>query len=328
MVKILEAKDLLKSLDYVTSKTSSAETFETFKNSPIHILVYNEIKRFSKEELESCTEKTKWYSLVDYAFKNSFLLSAFIKIGAFVNQLTPESKWILNSGVQTTDFIYETIYYIEDHKRRKNREFINENEEDIRNKNTLFDFLFNHRPKDEFNLQLIEKYYVDFGKKEKEKILEFIHNNAGSNGKSSEICNFFHLKLIKDDFAFDSCSIINKFLPKNIDDSKFFISSLDILRIKSLLNYGFRFNEEQYSYNNDNLFLSVVKSGKKDIIETILPTLKNVVFTHGNQEEQNKFLKELIAKDPNKQIIESIYYKCLLDSKLPNNNENKKRIKI
>lgn len=331
MVKKLEVSDLLDSIEYVTRSSSSSDNFKNFSESPIHVLVYNEIKRFSKKEIESCEAKKRWTSLSDLAFKNSFLLSAFLEKGAFHKNLSPASKWILKSGIPMDDFLYETIFYIEDDARRNNRGYIGESKSEKSQRNNLFYFLCDYRPDNLFNLNLLDKYYNEFGAKDQKHILNYIYKNAGSDHSSGELANFFHMKLVNDNFDFQSSDILNNILPQNKrnDDSKFFISSSDIPRVKTLLDYGFRFNEQSYSYGNDNLFTAIIKSGRKDIIETILPTLKSPISEYGNKEDQDRYLRELITKAPNTTLIETIYNKCLLDSQLSNNKEEtKKKVKI
>lgn len=331
MVKKLEVSDLLQSLEYISRPTSRSNNFESFSNSPIHILIYNEIKRFSKKDIESCETKNRWSNLSDLAFKNPFLLSAFLETGAFHKQLSTPSKWILKSGIPMDSFLYETIYYIEDDFRRGNRGHIGESAKEKSQRNNLFYFLCDYRPKDSFNLNLLEKYYNEFGVKDQKHILKYMYTNAGSEHSAGEICNFFHMKLVNDKFDYNSVDILNNILPKDKrnDDSKFFISSTDIPRIKVLLDYGFRFDEKNYSYGNDNLFVAIIKSGRKDIIETILPTLTSPISEYGSKEDQDRYIKELLANNPNTKLIETIYNKCLLDSQLSNDKiDSKKKIKI
>jgi len=331
MVKKLEVSDLVDSLEYISRSTSSSDNFKSFSNSPIHILIYNEIKRFSKKELESCEVKKRWSNLSDFAFKNSFLLSAFLENGAFVKDLSSASKWILKSGIPMDDFLYETIYYIEDDARRSNRGYIGESKQEKSQRNNLFYFLCDYRPDNLFNLDLLNKYYTEFGAKDQKHILNYIYKNAASDHSAGEICNFFHMKLVNDKFDFNSCDILNNILPKSKrdEDSKFFISSTDMPRIKTLLDYGFRFDEKNYSYGRDNLFVAIIKSGRKDIIETILPTLTSPISEYGSKEDQDRYIKELLANNPNTKLIETIYNKCLLDSQLSNDKiDSKKKIKI
>ena len=328
MAKKLEPHDLLKAIDFVTSSTSTADNFDTFSNSPIHILVYNEIKKFSKKELEDCTAKTRWYTLSDYAFKNSFLLSGFIEQGAFHDKLNKASQWIINSGLTMDSFLYETIYYIENDCRRKNRYPLHTSVENRSQMDNLFYFLCDYRPKNIFNLKLLEKYYHDFGKKDKTHILNYILTNAGDNKSAGEICHFFKIKLINDGFDFNSSTILNKLLPKNRETSKFFISSSDIPRLQELLNYGFRFDEKNYSYNGNNLFIAIAQSDRKDIIETIIPHLTDI-SPKGNwtMETQNSFIDNL-PSSTNNDIIKYNYLKCKLVNNLEINNTSEKKIKI
>lgn len=334
MNKILKVVDLLKAIDYITGSRTSNDNFDECSKNPIFILVHNEIKKFNSLELESCIGKNKWYSLSDYAFKNSFLLSAFIEQGAFINKLTNSSKWILDSGIKIDSFLYETISYIEDDFRRQNRQPLNQKVSNDNDKDILFYFLFENRPNNKVNLMLLEKYYNNFCKTDKNKIINFIFKNAGKNFNDGEICNFLYKKLCNEGFDFTSSNILNNLLPKETTKTipneikNFFISSIDIPRIKFLLDYGFRFDEKEYSYYGDNLFISIIKSGREDIIRTILPTLSNVITNYGNKLENEMYIQELIKKSPNKEFIESIYQKCLLDSELNNQNKHQARIKI
>ena len=52
-LKKLKVEDLLKSIKYVSQIFSSGDNMETFMQSPIHIMIYNEMSKYSKKELES-----------------------------------------------------------------------------------------------------------------------------------------------------------------------------------------------------------------------------------------------------------------------------------
>jgi hypothetical protein len=113
-------------------------------------------------------------------------------------------------------------------------------------------------------------------------------------------------------------------------------------RIKNLLQCGFQFNEKDYSFFGNNLFISVLKSNRKDITETIIPYLKDITPKSGTLDEQHQFVESytqkakennlsnlLYNKDPRlAQLVQKHYDKLVLEHELTNNNNNKKKLKI
>lgn len=174
-------------------------------------------------------------------------------------------------------------------------------------------------------LELVDKLYNDFGIEHKDVFLKFLAKRYGSN---VELCDFLTTKLKNNQVNFAEYDI-NFILPHNKPqgDGDFFISSIHIPAIKNLLNAGFRFNEKAYEYNGDNLFVAVLKSERKDIIETILPTLMDVTPKKGSIEQQNKFidgLKDTSFYEP----IKKQYYMLQLDGELSHKETKEKKLKV
>jgi hypothetical protein len=332
----LELKDLLKAMEYLGKSISSSDDIHTYSKSPIHILLHNEILKYSKEEIDACKEKIRWNGdLFESCFRirNPYIFSAFMKVGAFQDKISNDTKWLLKQENNPSNDLYELMYYVEDAYRDKKH-----NDDEEYKGGILFSCLFDRYAHylDAEKFKIIDSYFKTFGKRKEKDLLEFICNN---HGRRSELCDYLVVKLKNNNVDLSQNSFMNNLLPKEEswhgEDKKFFISSSDMPRITKLLECGFRFNEKEYSFHGDNLFIAIVKSGEQRLIKPILPYLTDVISQSANLIEQHQFIESL-NKIGNKhtdveniKFIQTLYSKCLLDVELGANNKvNQKKIKI
>lgn len=328
----LEPKDLLNAMEFLGKSLSSGDDIHSYSKSPIHMLVHNEILKFSKEEIDSCKDELRLGGdLFNYCFRirNPYIFSAFIKIGAFEDKLSNDSKWLLKQEKNPSLNLYELIYNVEDgyyHKRHSH---------DDPPEGILFDRLFNSYAfsLDAEKFNLVDKYFKTFGKRKEEHFLQFICDN---HGRRSDLCDYLVVKLKNNNVDLSKNSLLNKFLPQEKHwKSNFFISSIEMPKIQKLLECGFRFDEKSYSFYGDNLFVAVVKSNESRLIKPILPYLKDVISQSGNLMEQHQYIESLnkLGDKSNDaetiKFIKSLYEKCLFDIELGSSKKiEKKKIKL
>ena len=333
----LEPKDLLNAMEYLGKSTSSADNIHTYSKSPIHILVHNEILKFSKEEIDSCKETLRFGTDLfnsSFRIKNSYIFSAFLKIGAFQDRISNDTKWLLKQSTNPSNDLYDLMYDVErEHYDNRSGHY-----QDEYNGGILFNSIFDHYA---YNLNaekftLVDNYVKTFWKQKETAFINFIYRN---HGRRAELCDYLVVKLKSKNVDFSKNNLLNNSLPEEDywtrDSKSFFISAPDIPKIKKLLDCGYKFDEKNYSHYNNNLFISVFKSKRIDIIETILPHLTDITPKSGTLEEQNAFIESLHSQVGNNldaqhvKFIESLYNRCLLNIELKYNvNTTKHKVKL
>lgn len=266
MPKKLNAKDLLKSLRCVGRDMS--DNIHTLSESPIHILVYNEIMRFSKEELESVEDKYGQSEILYnevLATRNEFLYSALLEKKAFTHLLNQDSQWLLEQVTTPSLDLYSCIYKIQydRYKRRDEKHFIS----------------------------CVVSYLQKMDTPEKEKIAPAFYNNYVKkyhkelvvicfDGINDPVTDYLLGRLKEDKIDINEQNLMNDFLPKpewrDNSESKFFISSVHIEKIKSCLKKGFRYDEDNYYFIGKTLMTALLKSERVDLVLAILPYLKRL----------------------------------------------------
>jgi hypothetical protein len=337
-------EQLIQAIKFLGSSYSSADTIHTYKKSPIHILVYEEILRFTKEEIDTNPMKSPdGFSLwgICFSIRNPYIFSAFLKIGAFRNKLHPDAKWILDQNPNPSDDLYSLVYDVQSSYNSINSH-IDKDEPYARDFlfKCLFDSYYNnfHNLDTPEKINTIDNYLRDFGKKKENELLYFLYKNYDEKEKKLKICDYLVPKMKEIGIDFGQNDLLNNFLPKesylNRDSKNFFISSSDIPRMNNLIKCGFKFNEKDYSFYGDNLFIGVLKSNRRDILETILPELTSIKPKFGTIEEQNQFVKnylKTIHLPDLFQLIQTKYDYLILKDELSNESDNKlekKKIKI
>jgi len=333
--------ELLEAVAYLRHNFYHHEPIVKSRKSPIHVLVYDEIIKHSKEDIDASQDRTReGYSLysISLAIKNPYIFSAFLKTGAFQNKLSPESKWLLDLKKRPGDDIYQMVCYVEDAIGHKN---MMSNRDIELGKNILFHCLIVNSLGDFYKLdtpeklEVIDKYIEDFGKKYKDEFFYFISQNYDQESKKEEFCEYLVTKMKNLGIDFSENKLLNKFLPEEDyykkEPSKFFISSSYIKKINNLFNCGYKLDEKNYSYYGDNLFIAILKSERRDIIETFIPHLTDLTPKTGILAEQDKFVEDWVSKvKPDlAQLVKRSYERLSLEASLDkSNNETKPKVKI
>jgi hypothetical protein len=290
----IKVDDLIQAISFLSNRITHGTNIYEYSESPIHIMVHNEILKFSKDELEKSKATTHsgtklWDSV--FHIRNPYILSAFLKKGAFVNKLSNNSKWLLNVLDEPNKDIYQVIYYMEENKFRPVHYY-----EEKQLHYWVLDYFCDMS--DSHHIKVIDKYLKDFGEKDNSKILKFIVQNYSP--KNKDFFSYMISKLKLQGVDITKNNFLNTYLPESQpygdEKSRFFISSSHYETIKDLLEIGFRFDEKKYSYNGDNLFISVLKSNRQEVIDIIVPYLTNIKTKKMN--EQNKFIEEFDKAAP------------------------------
>lgn len=318
----ITVEELALSLDRVNNNRSSSESDDFYTKSPRHVILYNEILRFSKEELESVMKYGKPYiwSLVVNSRSNPLWFSALIQKGAFIENLSPEAKDLLKyitpeSTIEYYDFILSM-------QTNENETFVHE----------VCRFLFNLETEEK--KELLEPLYLKYlnlslpkSKKIRSDVIKFCYEHP-----KAKLSAYLFQQLEDNKIDINKDFPLNNYLPKEIYGKNekyhtFFISSSYITSIKEKLEAGFIFDEKNYIYNkNETLFTAVIKSERKDIIETIVPYLSHIVPFSGHQEEQTILVENLKNKnEPIYNMVASYYYKMLMEQALPHKEVVNKR---
>ena len=267
-IKQLNAQDLLKTLEFLRHSIWSSDNIYTYSQSPIHVLTYNEIMKYSKEELEQVTDKHCKEHVLYHAIlgiKNPFIFSALMQKKVSFNALEKPTQWLLqnNSMKEPSAEFYQTIYYLESSKSR-NPHY----QEDNCFIHTILEFLSKMDTKEKTDLS--SQFYNKYGKKYSKNILDWIFNNSNASTLTLYLLDRFQ----SDNLDINKKFPLDRFLPKeDYRKSSFFISSGENNRLKFLLECGFRFNEKDYVYNNKSLFQNLMDSRRKDLINIIGPYL-------------------------------------------------------
>lgn len=279
--KKLEAPDLIKAIEYLGNMRSSSDDIHTYSVSPIHVLVYNEIMRFSKKELESIkgryNQSESLYFAVQ-AVQNPFLYSALLSKEVFIDKLSKESKWLLKQSKSPSLDLYGTIYTIESSRKEDAYDFFYHMKMYLAKMDT---------PE---KLEVAEKFYNKYSKSSQPELIEIAYD-----GINTPLSDFLLKKLTADNIDINQTSLMNTLLPKQSSDpvgSKFFISSLHFEKMKSCFNKGFRFNEKNYTFSGDTILTALLKSERDEMANIIMPYLGEVKPKTMTMAEQNELVEK------------------------------------
>lgn len=308
------------------------------------VILYNQLIRYSKEELDSMKEKLRSSdTILDVVIKTKsvLLIKGVLEKNAVLDSLSEDSKWILKSSESINLNVAKTVYWIEENNRLNNRGGLNESKEERNNRDNLLYFLFNYI--EEPNLDLTDRYFKDFGQlKEKQKILiDYVKNKAQTNPTFAE---YITCKLKEVGADINEYGTLNTILPtyipgadplneksymSNHPKTTLWISASDRTTISNMIQLGFRFNEDVFSYQGDNLFMAVLKTQELSLIKIIIPTLTKIEPLDGDWQKQEDFIENMSGKWFNP--IAKIHYQKLkleyeLGSKI--NQIKPKKIKL
>lgn len=322
--------DIYKGIEQIRYPSSSSNDIFVFSKRPVDRLLYAEIMKHSKEDLQNFKlEHTNQHALFDITVQcgNSFLFSAFIKKGAFINKLSNVSKKVLSyipePPLSLSQRIFNLLplktYQLE--KDNSHYEIINYLEycSDLNNDNKI---------------NLVKNLYKDFGKEYHSTFVEYIFETAAKNPPLNNML----LNLIKqNNNDINDEYPLNKLLPKcsinkqSFAPTSFFVSSSEYPKIKQLLDYGFHFDEKNYIYHNENLFNTLLESRQHEFLKLVLPYIAELKPLKMTSSEQ----KDMIYTFNNQSYFKDLEYKYLeyihneLDKIIPNKkSENNTKLKI
>ena len=311
-----------------------------YSQKPFSILIYNEIMNHSKEDLEDYSKMNpneitylhpEGISKFDIVFgmQDSYVCSAFLKQGIFIDKLTPSSKWLLNALDNPSDDIFQLIYHIENSIMNK-KDKINDKNEDTLHSWILDSYItdINHTEQ----IDLLDKYLNEFSGKYSSDIIKHIiqKDNKSYSNQQGLIDEFIISKLQLLGVDINKDGGLNLCLP-DANKDRFRISSNFFPQIEHLLDCGLKFDEKKYVYKGDNLFIATVKSENKSITDFMLPKLTSVIPPNGDWEAQNSYIDSLEKTHPNTyKSIQARYQALLLDGQLETkeNNKNKPKVKL
>jgi hypothetical protein len=324
----IKVDDLIEAISFLGNRITHGTSIYEYSESPIHIMVHNEIMKFSKDELEKSKASThsgaKLWNISFY-IRNPYILSAFLEKGAFVNKLSNNSKWLLNVLDEPNKDIYQVIYDMEETKFRYSPALYSEQKQ---LHYWILDYFCDMN--DSNHIKVIDKYLKEFGEKDSSKILKFIVKNYSS--KHKDFFSYVVSKLKLQGIDIENNNFLNYYLPETEKYSdtknKFFISSSNFDKIKDLLEIGFRFDEKKYSFNGDNLFIAVLKGNNKILTDIIVPYLTNIKSK--KMDEQNQFIEDFDKAAPSSFAwIKKQYDYLAMNLDLNVNEGNKtKRLKV
>lgn len=293
-IKKLTTSDLLESIKYICSTGSSSDNVNTYSQSPAHVLLYNEIVRFSKQQLE---ETPHLYSAIKNS-SNPLFFAALMQKKAFQNELTKESRWLLKQLKNPSLNLYESLYHYENDYKRFETNFLKYISRYLEENNT---------PERTVVLELL---YQKYKTKDLEDLIIIAYKKVGTYMSDYLVERFNEDKIDINQFC-----TMNNLLPKPTSSnySNFFISSNEFEQIHKLYSKGFCFNEDDYSYYGENLLTALLKSGRIDLVKTIVPYLSNSQPNNLTIEDQEKMLTNYKNQDyiEVKEIYTQLLHKSL-----------------
>ena len=197
--KKLQAQDLLDSISYVSGRSNSADTIHTLSQSPIHVLIYNEIIKYSKKDLEAVKslQDNTIYDLLQTG-RNPFLFSAILEKNAFTGKLSKDSKWLLFQEKNPSFDLYDVVFRVEQEiGKDKTPEFIQ----------SLSSYLLKMDTSEK--IKIANNFYDDYINKNT-KLLTYI----AFREISSNFSDFLLDKMKKDKIDINQDFLMNSYLPK------------------------------------------------------------------------------------------------------------------
>jgi len=327
-----ELQDIIVAFDKFGEVISSADTIDNLSNSPAHKLLFNEILKFSKEELESPIKiRNRNAFIYDYVFsqRHCLFFKACILKGAFIDKLSEETKWLLDNVPNPSDQLFEAIHYME--RNRIGREFDDSKP-----------ITFN-----KFMDLFMSRYFYIFDSEEKKYVMELILDKY-----AHQEVKFFEKLVVTDMPIYSNHSETHEYIGKRLhelglatknlngyltkleeDDTPDYVRHFNfgeygLSKIDRLLKCGFRFNEQDYSYNGDNLFIALTKSKQLKACELIFPYLSDINPKSGSFAEQHAFIASLPKIYPKDyKFFQSHYEKMVLNLELDDKKEDNTKVK-
>ena len=308
-IKKLEPQDLFKSIEYIGQRRSSADDINSLSQCPINILVYNEIMRFSKKDIEYARKKYRNDTLYSSVLEseNEFLYAALLQKKAFYNSLNDGSKWLLNQAsapsLELCDCIYKIQY--DKYKRKDKKHFLS----------CVANYLNKLDTQEKVDISI--EFYNTYGKQYHKELIAICFDSIDSN-----LTDYLLIKLKEDKINLNEENLMQEFLPKkkynDNSDTQFFISSVNNERMKLCLEKGFRYEEEMYDFCGKTLMTALLESERVDLVTIILPYLRILEpkdnLVNGKASNINYELLNLYKDRKEFQEIKGIFYKLIHDS--------------
>lgn len=294
---------------------SSIEDMEYMANNPYYVLFYNEIKRFSKKEIESATPLRHSSNLLKIFLYNKkpLLFAALLEKKAFLTELSDFSQNIIKKCKNHDLQMYNAIYMIEEGYQKNNP---NNLKESIK---TFLDYYYFYNKQDK-NFEVIN-FIISKYKKHKTIFLGIVEEYH----KHPNILNFITI-LQNHNIDLNSCGGFKvNYDTYNSNADNFFISSTYDSKYENLLSLGMQINEKDFSFFNQTLLTSLIKGKRKELLGIFLPHIKEYIPRNMTIEEQDALFEELQTTHP--KIYNSnleAYYSLKLKNCIPLSNKIQK----
>ena len=314
------------SIDKLNAGTG--KTMEEMKKNAISILLYKEILKFDKDEVENLANRwgrklSLFYSTLS---KNEPLLFAgILKIGACHDLLHPQAQWIVNNIENIPLNLYEVIYNTEQ-QIRFYKSYPKEMEGKDANYLTLhlIDGMSAYIEKNpsEFSDNLLNKFYEAFHDSLHGVFLSSIKDNIIYRPAISEK---LVAKMHEYNHDIDEEYIVNQLFCSELDvwnrkNEKFILEKNNLAKIDSLLKLGFSL-DPNYTFHGENLLTAILKGQHEETIKTLMPYTD--IDPSCNNIEEQKLLIENLKNKPFYNEIKSAYLKGLFEYVVPQTEAKK-----
>lgn len=270
----LSVKQIAGLLEDIHNTTSSGESDNYYSNSARHIVAYNALINLSKEELESHNSFNQpifWNLIFGRRQNVSLFVAVAVEKEAFLDNFSHFSQWLIKNQTndRTWEF-YSLIGNIESLRKKATQQDIIENA-----------FSYFHDLDSEDKKQLLNKFYKQYlsEKSAREHIISHIYNYP-----TSDLSVYLLDKCQQNDIDINASNILHQMLPSKEESYSFFISSAIFPILTARLKSGFKFNENVYRFNNDNLFTSLLKTKSTHMIPFMLPHIQDFTITSDKED--------------------------------------------
>lgn len=306
----------------------TGKTMQEMRQNAISILLYKEILKFDKEEVENLTNRFGRKLSLFYAALNKnepLIFAGILKIGACHDLLNPQAQWIVKNIDNIPLNLYEVIYNTEQ-QIRFYKSYPREMEGKDANYLTLhlIDGISAYIEKNpsEFSDNLFNKFYEAFHDILHGVFLSSIKDNIIHRPVISEK---LIAKMYEYNHNIDEGYIVNQLFCKEVDawkskNEKFILEKHNLPKIDSLLKSGFSL-DPNYNFHDENLLSAILKGQHEETIKTLIPYI-DINPQHNNIEEQ-KLLIENLKDKPYYNEIKSAYLKGLFEYIVPQTESKK-----
>lgn len=315
---------------------SSGKTMEVTKKNAVSVLLYKEILKFSKEELENIMfQGVRKVSLYYPVLNRSepLLFAGLLKKGAYCDKLNTYSQWIVKNIENIPLEVYEVIYNTEKQIKLKKEypdrfDYLTENYPTNHLINGLVSYI--EKNPNDFSENLFNSFYNEFHDSLHSIFLNCIKDNSLVYPKTIEsLINKMHEYNhdINEDFIVNKlfCSELDVWKRKN---EKFVLEKHTLPKVDNLLKIGFSI-DPNYTFNGENLLTAILKGQHAETINILIPHVE--INPNFNNIEEQKLLIETLKDKPFYNDIKSTYLKGLFDHivpKIENKNITNGKIKI